>query len=111
MIFQELAPKIIAEHEAAGVTYLGVDPVDEECWEFLSARQFFAKVGRRTNLNRFCGSLEAAEFNLPQWRTDLLERSVCALEKGHVEGRCLHVSLQLEAGASGASDRRRQRHE
>lgn len=98
VLFQELAPKIIAEHEASGVTYPGLAPVDEECWQFLSARQFFAKVGRRTNLNRFLGSIEAAGFNLPQWHTDLLERSVCALEKDMLKGSAFMSRFSLKAG-------------
>lgn len=98
VLFQEMAPMIIQEHEQAGIAYPGDGPVDELCWKFLSSRQHFAKVGRRTNLNRFCGSLETAEFNLPHWTTDLMERTYVALEQDMLKGKAFLNHFKLKAG-------------
>lgn len=66
----------------------------------MSGRQFFCKVGRRTNLNRFCGSLEAAEFNLKNWTTDLMERTYVALECDMLKGKAFLQHFDLRPGAA-----------
>jgi hypothetical protein len=98
VLFQELCPHIIDEHMKAGVSYPGSQDVDLECWDYIASRQFFAKVGRRTNLNRFCGSIESAEFNLPNWTTDLLERTVVSLECDFLRGNAFLNKFSLRPG-------------
>jgi hypothetical protein len=99
VLFQEYCPTILAEHEAAGISHPDGDlPADQALWNFLSARQHFAKVGRRVDLNRFCGSLEAAETNMPTWTTDLFERTLVALEHDFLKGRAFLNRIKVKAG-------------
>lgn len=99
-LYQSLSASIIAEHERAGVQYQGLQAPDEECWAFLAEMQHFAKVGRRTNLNRFMGSVEAAQANVPNWHTDLFERTWVCLSLDFLRGQKFLTRFKLRPGAA-----------
>ncbi len=99
-LFQQMCPAILEEHHKAGITYPGEMSAEQECWDMLSSRSHFAKVGRRVNLNRFLGSVEAAEFNLGYWTTDLFERTLVCLEMGFLKGAKFMHKFGLVAGDS-----------
>lgn len=82
-LYTEMAPMIIAELEAGGVAVFARErPVEEECWEWMSQRARTPASRRRIALNRFGGSLHAAQRNLPFWHLQLFERLLLALEGG-----------------------------
>jgi hypothetical protein len=100
VLFRELAASIISQHSKAGIMYPGEEESMTECWKYLEKRAHFAKVGRRTNLNRFMGSVETAEYNLPNWSTDLMERLFVSLECDFLTGRSFLKKLKLVTGAA-----------
>lgn len=97
-LFLELAPEMLKNLEEHGVQFSGEEDAETELWKWLEKRQKFVKAGRKTNLNRFQGSVTTAQRSLPYWWVDAFERVYTCLELDMMKGRQFMQRLVLRSG-------------
>ena len=96
-VFQEFSTNMVKELEASGIVF-SADDTEMELWNHCAARATFSREGSKVNLNRYQGSLKAAQRFLPLWSTHAFETIHTALELDFLKGKRLEERLVIKAG-------------